>query len=219
MSPNSGASKEVSRDEKSLRPVPIGGSGGSLGKVKMSDSYATIAFHSANTLTGSRQQDSHLTAGDRSRTINSQLGVVLSVEEKDSSKAERGNRSNHDSFLEVFTHHTTSADDKRFNSIEPQEDEESLEVGRGGFEQVEVVNSSTPAAESPVGIRFWPKCCSTGEILYVPSPPLRPVCELFEGPHLARPSLLQGLGLRWGRDGMSGGLPLSCKLGEQVEIY
>ena len=217
MSPSGGASKEASRDEKSLRPFPIGGSGGSLGKVKMSDSYATIAFHTANTLTGSRQQDSHLTAGDRSRTINSQLGVGLSVEEKDSSKAERGNRSNHDSFLEVFTHHTTSADDKRFNSIE---DEESLEVERDGFEQVEVVNSSTPAAgESPVGIRFWPKCCSTGEILYVPSPPLSPVCELFEGPHLARPSLLQGLGLGWGRDGISGGLPLSCKLGEQVEIY
>ena len=227
------ASKEFPRDVESYRSLPIGRSERSLGKVKMSDSYASIALHRANMLTGSRQQESKwllLTAGDISRTINSQLGVALSVEEKDSFTAQNAEANSHGLFSTVSSGHTTSADDKGYTSIGHQEDEESLEVESDGFEQVQksaiIINSSTPSApappsppRSPIGIKFWPKCCSMGEILYVPSPPSRSVCELFEGPRLASPSLLQGLGLEWDRDGLSGGLPPSCRSGEQVQVY
>ena len=220
------ASKEFPRDVESYRSLPIGRSERSLGKVKMSDSYATIALHGANMLTGSRQQESKwllLTAGDISRTINS-LG------EKDSSTAQNAEANSHGLFSTVSSGHTTSADDKGYTSIGHQEDEESLEVESDGFEQVQksaiIINSSTPSApappsppRSPIGIKFWPKCCSMGEILYVPSPPSRSVCELFEGPRLASPSLLQGLGLEWGRNSLSGGLPPSCRSGEQVQIF
>ena len=223
------ASKELPGDEKSYRSLPIARSERSLGKVKMSDSYATIARHSANTVTGSRQQESKwllLTAGDDSRTINSQLEVALSVEEKDTFTAEKAEAHSHGLFSTVSTSRNTSAHDKGYNSIGPQEEEESLEAESDGFEEVQigVINSSStapdaPVAGGPIGVNFWPKCCSMGEILYVPSPPLKPVCELFEGPHLASPSLLQGLGLEWGRDKLSGGLPLACGSGEQVQIY
>ena len=217
------ASKEIPGDKEPYRGLPVGRSYRSLGKVKMSDSYATIALHSADTVADSRQQESRwptLTAGGR--TINSRLEVVLPVDEKDSLEAQKA-KGSHGLFSTVCRGQITSADNKEYNSIEPQQEEESLESESDGFEGVQksLTKNSTPVAplHDPNSIKFWPKCCSLGEILYVPSPPLRPVCELFEGPHLASPSLLQGLGLEWGRDGMSGGFPPSCRSGEQVQIH
>lgn len=219
------ASKEIPGDEDPYRWLPIGRSDRSLGKVKMSDSYATIALHSADMVhPGSGQQESKrplVTTG--SRTINSQLEVALPVDKKDSFTAEKTN--SHGLFSTVYTGRTTSADGKRYNSIGPQQEEESLESESDGLEQVQksAINRSTPGAppRGPIAIKFWPKCCSMGEILYLPSPPLRPVCEVFEGPRLACPSLLQGLGLDWGRDKMlpGGQGPPSCRSGEQVRKY
>ena len=119
----------------------------------MSDSYATIALHSADMVhPGSGQQESKrplVTTG--SRTINSQLEVALPVDKKDSFTAEKTN--SHGLFSTVYTGRTTSADGKRHNSIGPQQEEESLESESDRLAQVQksAINSSTPGGPPPRG--------------------------------------------------------------------
>ena len=211
------AFKAIPEDEGSLRSAPISGSSGrSLGKVKMSDSYVRIALHTANTVGGGRKEDrkqSHSTAGDDTKTINTHLEDTLS-EDNDLVTAQRANMGiSHDLFLTVSNDNTSSStnmdDEKRHDSIGPQGEEESIEPENDRLEQVEI-NISTLDEQPPMSLKFWPKCCSIGEILYLPSSPLRPVCELFEGPHLPSPSFLE-----WGREGLTP----PCRAGEQVEIF
>ena len=205
------AFKAIPEDEGSLRPAPISGSSGrSLGKVKMSDSYVRIALHTANTVGGSRKEDrkqSHST-----KTINTHLEDTLS-EDNDLVAVQQANAGRHDLFLTVYNGNTSSStnmdDEKRHDSIEPQGEEESIAPENDGLEQVEI-NISTLDEQPLMSLKFLPKCCSIGEILYLPSSPLRPVCELFEGPHLASPSFLE-----WGREGLTP----PCRSGEQVEIF
>ena len=206
------AFKAIPGDEGSLRPAPISGSSGrSLGKVKMSDSYVRIALHTANTVGGGRKEDrkqSHST-----KTINTHLEDTLS---EDNDTAQRANMGSHDLFLTVYNGNTSSptnmGDEKRHDSIGPQGEEESIAPENDGLEQVEInaINISTLDEQPLMSLKFLPKCCSIGEILYLPSSPLRPVCELFEGPHLASPSFLE-----WGREGLTP----PCRSGEQVEIF
>ena len=210
------AFKAIPEDEGSLRSAPISGSSGrSLGKVKMSDSYVRIALHTANTVGGGRKEDrkqSHSTAGDDTKTINTHLEDTLS-EDNDLVAVQQANTGRHDLFYNGNTSSSTNMDDeKRHDSIEPQGEEESIEPENDGLEQVEInaINISTLDEQPPMSLKFLPKCCSIGEILYLPSSPLRPVCELFEGPHLASPSFLE-----WGREGLTP----PCRSGEQVEIF
>ena len=156
--------------------------------VQISNSYATVARHIANKIVvGTRLggQRSVLTAANDPRVINLELEDTISTEEKSSFKRQRSEMNSQ------YTNHMALAT--------PSSSEESENVKSGSDMtpgQTDASDATAPRA-TPTGIKFWPKCCSRGEILYVPSSPLPPVCELLDGAQLPAPSILQGFGPAW----------------------
>ena len=158
--------------------------------VQISNSYATVAHHIANKIVaGARLEGkrSVLTAANDPRIINLELEDTISTEEKSSFKRQRSEMNSQYSNYMVLA--TPSSSEEREN-VKSGSDMEPGQTPK-------MTSDATAPRATPIGIKFWPKCCSRGEILYVPSSPLPPVCELLDGAQLPAPSILQGFGPAW----------------------
>ena len=158
--------------------------------VQISKSYATVAHHIANKIVAGTRlggQRSVLTAANDPRVINLELEDTISTEEKSSFQRQRSEMNSQYSNYMVLA--TPSSSEEREN-VKSGSD---MEPGQ----TPNMTSDATAPRATPIGIKFWPKCCSRGEILYVPSSPLPPVCELLEGAQLPAPSILQGFGPSW----------------------
>ena len=158
--------------------------------VQISNSYATVARHIANKIVAGTRlggQRSVLTAANDPRVINLELEDTISTEEKSSFQRQRSKMNSQYSNYMVLS--TPSSSEEREN-VKSGSD---MEPGQ----TPNMASDATAPRATPIGIKFWPKCCSRGEILYVPSSPLPPVCELLDGAQLPAPSILQGFGPAW----------------------
>ena len=159
-------------------------------QVQISNSYTTVARQIANKIVAGTRlggKRSVMTAANDPRVINLELEDTISTEEKSSDKRQRSEKnSQYSNYMALAT---PSSSEERENV------KSGSDVGPG--QTPNMASDATAPTATPIGIKFWPKCCSRGEILYVPSFPLPPVCELLDGAQLPAPSILQGFGPAW----------------------
>ena len=203
-SPNSIVSKSLRMAEKSSEPTPIVSrwvedqsfrefeiSDTLAGdQVQISNSYTTVARQIANKIVAGTRlggKRSVMTAANDPRVINLELEDTISTEEKSSIKRQRSEKnSQYSNYMALAT--PSSSEEREIVKS-------GSDVGPG--QTPNMASDATAPTATPIGIKFWPKCCSRGEILYVPSSPLPPVCELLDGAQLPAPSILQGFGPAW----------------------